>query len=184
LQKRFGRTFKIDDDADHDIDDERDDERDNGNGNDEPRHIVDELADLLVEGGSPDGEVTREQALQWLLHSERGQALVARMVRARKRDSNRKDSSMTRTETLTRIVKQAGGLGPLCRKIVKRGTTDVLEAELTGMITAAAVAEYPNLTSEAAFAKLYTGPNGEDFRRAVAVARAAQFANSAYPYPR
>src|SRR5262249_13494206 len=143
---------------------------DGGNG-DNAEHLVSTLADLMVEAGSADGEVTREDALRYLLHSERGQALVSRMAKTRKRD-NRKDFSMTRTETLSRIVKQAGGIGPLCRKIVKRGTTDVGEAELVGMITAAAKAEYPDMDNSRAFAKAFCGPNGEMLRRAVEVAKA------------
>src|SRR6516164_5655269 len=95
LQQRYERIFKadesdVDDEPETDTDDDRldgdaDDNRldgdngsdsENGNGN-EPRHLVSQLADLMVEAGSADGEVTREQALQYLLHSERGQALVA-----------------------------------------------------------------------------------------------------------
>ena len=149
-----------------------DDDDDTANGGNGDRHAVDVLADLLVEAGSPDGPVDRQTVLQWLLHSRRGQALVTRMARHRKRASNRKDSGMTRTETLCRIVKQAGGLGQLCQKIVKRGTADVTEAELTGMITAAAKHEYPQLDDAQAFTRLYASPNGEVLRRALAVAKA------------
>ena len=155
--------------ADMSNDDDDDDTANGGNGD---RHAVDVLADLLVEAGSPDGPVDRQTVLQWLLHSRRGQALVTRMARHRKRASNRKDSGMTRTETLCRIVKQAGGLGQLCQKIVKRGTADVTEAELTGMITAAAKHEYPQLDDAQAFTRLYASPNGEVLRRALAVAKA------------
>jgi len=80
---------------------------------------------------------------------------------------------MTRTETLTRIIKQAGGLGPLCKRIIKRGTSEIDEAELTGMITEAAKAEYPDLDDARAFTKLFAGPNGEMLRRAVMIAKAA-----------
>ena len=137
----------------------------------------------MAEAGSSDGEVPREDALRYLLHSERGQAFVSRLAQARKRDI-RKDSSMTRTETLSRIVKQAGGIGPLCQKIIKRATAEVTEAELTGMITAAAKAEHPGMDDARAFAKAFTGPDGEMLRRAVMIAKATQFANSAYPWPR
>src|SRR6516165_9421903 len=76
LQQRYEKIFKADDepddiDDDH-VDDDIDEERldgdngsdsDNGdNGNNEPRHLVDQLADLMVEAGSSDGEVTREDA--------------------------------------------------------------------------------------------------------------------------
>ena len=77
---------------------------------------------------------------------------------------------MTRTEELTRVVRKAGGLGPLCQKIVKRGRSDVSEPELVGMITESAKHEYPHLTSEAAFTKMYAG--NELLRRALQVAKA------------
>ena len=62
-------------------DDIEEDEVDNGNSNAD-RHEIDVLADLLVEACSPDGEVSREGALRWLLHSRNGAALVARLAQA------------------------------------------------------------------------------------------------------
>jgi hypothetical protein len=119
-----------------------------------------------------DDEVTREQALQRLLHSERGQALVASVAQHRKR--NRKGFQMTRSETLRVMVKRHNGIAGLCQHIIKTGASDVSEAELTGMITAAAKAEHPDMDDTRAFAKLYTSPNGETLRRAIAIAKAAQ----------
>jgi hypothetical protein len=172
LQKCFGgRVFKIDDDADDDTDDDLDDDSDNGNG----RHVVDELADLLVEGGSPDGEVTREQALQWLLHSARGQSLVARMAAHRKR--NRKGFQMpTRQEVLKGYVRSAGGVIPLCKRIVAKGTTDITEHELTQLAVDAAKREYGISDDAKAFTRMFTdtGPTGETLRKAVQVAKVAQ----------
>jgi hypothetical protein len=152
-------------------DDEITDDGDGGND----RHLVDTLADLLVEGGGPDGPIDRQTALRWLLHTRRGQALVTRMARHRKRASNRKDFPMTRTQELTRIIRKAGGLDGLVRSINKSGTSPLSEPELTGAITAAAKAEFPHLDDCQAFTKLFTatGPNGEMLRRAVMVAKAA-----------
>jgi hypothetical protein len=151
-------------------DDTTDDRLDGDSDDDNGKHVVDQLADLIAEAGSRDGEISRQDALRWLLHSPHGAALIARVAQS-KRASNRKDSTMTRTETLTRIVKQAGGLGQLCEKIVKRGTADVSEGELVGMATEAAKQEFPHLTSEAAFTKLYA--SSEVLRRAIMVAKAA-----------
>jgi hypothetical protein len=188
LQKRFGRAFKIEDDADHDSDDDRldaddiDNDRDdsgnnggnsgNGDNGNEPRHVVDELAYLLVEGGSPNGEITREQALQWLLHSERGQALVARMAQHRKRKGN----SMNRSEQLRVVVKRAGGIMSLCKSIATSGRSNVTEHELTQLIVDAAKREHPDLSDAQAFARAFgaAGPNGETLRKAVAIAKAVQ----------
>jgi hypothetical protein len=177
MQRRLARIFKQDDEPDDGDDDAIDDDRldgDNGDNGTGPRHVVDELADLLVEGGSHDGPIDRQTALQWLLHSERGQALVTRMAQARKRATNRKDFQMTRSEVLRSIVKRHNGIAGLCKHIVAKGAADVTEAELTGMITATAKAEYPHLTSEAAFSKMFCGPDGETLRRAMQVAMFTQ----------
>jgi hypothetical protein len=171
LERRYQRIFKADDTSE---DDDRDDDNGNGNGDNE-RHIVDQLADLLVEAGSDgDGKLSREDALRYLLHSTRGQALVGRMAGAARKRATRKASTMTRSETLRRIVTKTGGLGPLCRKIVKRGSTEVSEAELTGMLISQAEATYPNMTSEAAFSKMFCGPDGLVWRQAIQIAKATQ----------
>jgi hypothetical protein len=193
LQQRYERIFKadesdVDDEPETDIDDDRldgdaDDERLDGDNGDNDEHLISTLADLMVEAGSADGEVTREDALQYLLHSERGQQLVSRMAAARKRANNRKGFTMNRSEQLRAVVKQAGGLGPLCQKIVKRGSAEMSEAELVGMITSFAKATYPGMDDSRAFSKMFCGPDGETLRRAVEVAKATQFANSAYPWP-
>jgi hypothetical protein len=176
MKRRLARIFKQgdepDDDADNGDDDAIADDRldgDNGNG---PRHVVDELADLLVEGGSPDGEVTREQALQWLLHSERGQALVARMAQHRKR----KAFTMNRSEQLRAVVKRAGGIMPLCKHIAATGRSDVSEHELVSLLVTELKRAEPDLSDAAAFSKAFSaaGPNGELLRRAVGIAKAAQ----------
>jgi hypothetical protein len=151
-------------------DDDSDDDHLDANGGNGDRHVVDTLADLIAEAGTADGKVTRQDALRWLLHSPHGAALIARVARGKRASNRKKDSTMTRTQTLTRIVKQAGGLGPLCQKIVKRGSADVTEAELTGMITAAAKHEFPHLDDARAFTKLYA--SSEVLRRAVQIAQA------------
>jgi hypothetical protein len=141
--------------------------------NRELRHVVDELADLLVEG---DGEITREQALQWLLHSERGQALVARMAAHRKRATSKgKAFTMNRSEQLRAVVKRAGGIMPLCKRIAATGRSDVSEHELTQLVVDAAKREYPDLSDAQAFAKAFAAatPEGEILRRAVQVAKVA-----------
>jgi hypothetical protein len=164
------------DEGDDDMQKRHDDDADDEHGDNGQRHIVDELADLLVEGGSPDGEVTREQALQWLLHSTRGQALVARMAQHRKRATNKgKAFTMpTREEVLKGYLKAAGSLDRLAAQIVKRGTTDIAEAEMVGMITATAQRE-SGLSEERAFSRLYTDPSprGLMLRKAVNICKAA-----------
>ena len=84
---------------------------------------------------------------------------------------------MTRTETLTRIIKQAGGLDGLVRSINKSGTSPLSEPELTGAIIATAKAQFPDLDDAQAFTKLFTSPNGEGLRRAVMIAKGSPPAN-------
>jgi len=50
--------------------------------------------------------------------------------------------------------------------------TTIREPELTGMATEYAKHEYPGLSDEQAFTRLYASPNGELLRRALAVAKA------------
>jgi hypothetical protein len=52
------------------------------------------------------------------------------------------------------------------------GMTTIREPELTGMATEYAKHEYPGLSDEQAFTRLYASPNGELLRRALAVAKA------------
>jgi hypothetical protein len=85
-------------------------------------------------------------------------------------DEEEEAKMMTRTQTLTRIVRKAGGLAPLCQRIVKRGYSDISEAELTGMATELAKHEYPSMDDAQAFTRLYAG--NELLRRALMVAKA------------
>jgi hypothetical protein len=161
VRQRFERIFK-DDAADDDIDDDNGNGNGNGNGN-EPRHLVDQLADLLVEGGSADGEITREQALQYLLHSERGQALVARMAAHRKQQTDKGTSPMHSTDSVHRIAKA----------FVKSGRSFMSEHDLVKKIEEYAKATHAHLSGAQAFAKVFTAatPEGDLFRKAVQVAK-------------
>jgi hypothetical protein len=183
LERRYEKIFKADDirddsddeerlDDDIDDDEERlDDDSGSGNGN---GNLVDQLADQLVEAGSPDGAITREQALQYLLHSERGQALVARMAAHRK--SNRKDFQMTRDETLRSIVKRHNGVVGLCKHINATGAAIVTEHELVALATEQAKRQYGISDDARAFAKMFTdtGPDSQMLQKAVQITKVAQ----------
>ena len=136
---------------------------DDDNDDDGQRHIVDELADLLVEGGSPDGPVTREHALQWLLHSERGQALVARMARARKRTSKGK-SVMDKTPAVLNLAKA----------FADEGVSFMPEAHLSAMIEQYALRDQRSGETPAqCFARVVCAdsPEGLTFRKALQACR-------------
>jgi hypothetical protein len=155
LQRRYERIFKADTSDD--------DDTDNGNGNGE-RHLIDELADLLVEAGSPDGEVSRESALQWLLHSRNGQAFVSRMAQARKR-TNKGDIMTNKEDTAVTLAKA----------FVDSGGSFLTESQLTEKIN-----EYAQLSRQSgeslhqAFARVFAGNTAEAklFRQAVAICKA------------
>jgi hypothetical protein len=98
------------------------------------------------------------------------------MSQHRKRATdNRKVITKNRSEHLRAVVKQAGGVTALCKRIVRDGSSgDISEAELTGMITAAAKAEHPDMDDARAFAKMFCGPTGETLRRATQLAKFGQ----------
>jgi hypothetical protein len=155
-RKRFERIFKNDtaDDADAD-------------------HVVSQIADLLVEAA--DGEVSRQAAMHWLLNTPGGRALIGHLSRLKRATNKGKAFTMNRSEHLAAVVRKAGGVDGLAKRFVRDGTSgDISEAEWTGMLTATAKALYPELDDARAFAKLYTGPNGETLRRATQVAMFTQ----------
>jgi hypothetical protein len=177
-RKRFARIFK---DNAADDEDETDDDELGEDGNAD--HLVSQIADLLVEAGSSDGAVSREQALRWLLHTRDGQGLVARMAQHRKqidaafKRANRKGFTMTRDETLRSVVKRHGNVVNLAKFICSQGTTDLSEHELTALAVAEAKRLYPDIKDDArAFAKMFTdtGPTGATLRQAVGIAKAVQ----------
>jgi hypothetical protein len=180
MQRRLARIFKQGEEPDDHEDDELDADNGNDNGDNGERHLVDQLADLLVEAGSSDGEVLRQDALRWLLHSRDGQALVGRMAAHRKQIDaaiNRKGFQMpTRQEVLKGYVRSAGGVIPLCKRIVAKGVTDISEHELTQLAVDAAKREYGISDDARAFAKMFTdtGPTGDTLRQAIQLAKVAQ----------
>jgi hypothetical protein len=158
IARRFERIFKAADDAEDETNAD-DDTDDDSNGE---RHLVDELADLLVEAGTDDGALSREDALRYLLHSERGQALVARMAQARKHSTN------TRTATMDHAVVK------IAKAFVRTGKAFMSEDELTKLIYD--YAQHGRLTGETphqTFTRAYTAATAEGqlLRRAVAVAK-------------
>ena len=126
------------------------------------------LADLLVEASSTDGEVSREDALRWLLHSKEGSALIARLAQAGKHQ--------TKGTPMDATLKIAKG-------IAETGESWLTEAELTEKIFAFAQHDRrAGETPEQAFARHFTGSNeqGQIFRKAVQVAKTG----SLHPFPR
>jgi len=146
VANRLRQIFKAD--APEDDDDETD-------AADGQPH-VDQLADLLVEAGTSDGSLSREEALRWLLYTRDGSALIARMR------THKRKSSMENIATIAKCVAESG-------------RSWLSEAELTAKIFKHAQASrLPNESPEQAFAKVFAAdtPEGVAFRTAVAVAKA------------
>jgi hypothetical protein len=149
IARRFERVFKADaNDEDETNDDETNDDETNDATDDGDR----QLADLIAEG---DGEITRQDALRWLLHTERGQALVARTKRT--------------TMTTAPVLK-------IAKALADAGRSFVTECDLTKMIEEYALrGRQAGETPEQAFARVFAADDAEGrlFRKAVAVAKQA-----------
>src|SRR5215469_332441 len=110
-------------------------------------------------------------------NGDNGNGHDARMAQHRKRASNRKGFKMpTRQEVLKGYVRSAGGVIPLCKRIVAKGVSDISEHELTQLAVDAAKREYGISDDAKAFAKMFTdtGPTGDTLRRAIQIAKVAQ----------
>jgi hypothetical protein len=93
--------------------------------------------------------------------------------------------TMNRSEQLRAVVKSAGGIVSLAKRIVRDGTSDgITEHELTSLIVEHAKRAQPDLSDAQAFAKMFcdTSPAGETLRRAVNVAKQAGLLDASGPY--
>ena len=137
-----------------------------GGGND---HHASKVADLLVESGKhPD----RQAALDHLLHTARGQALLRRM---HKQHEDQPTMSTTPEQKLSDLVKRAG-ITAIAAQIVKSDSAfSIDEHELTRLTIEHAKREHPQLTDAQAFAKVYSAQDegGVILRKAFNVVKAA-----------
>jgi hypothetical protein len=125
-------------------------------------HHANKVADLLVEAGShPD----RASALDHLLHTSRGQALLSRM--------HKKDEPMSSTshsEFVSSVVKQYGIVALAKSMVQDQKAYGLDEHTFTQLATEHAARLYPNDRPDTAFAKLFESE--ESVRRACAIAKA------------
>jgi hypothetical protein len=161
VARRFERVFK--NDADEDETNADDDTNNDGGG---ARHLVDQLADLIAEGGSTDGKISRQDALRWLLHTRRGQALVTRVGKNDERTAN-----------------MVFPIHKVAKAIAESGTSWLTEQQLTEKIFDHAQRDRRSgETPEQAFARHFNASDeqGIALRKAVQVARVGSF----HPFPR
>jgi hypothetical protein len=110
------------------------------------RHIS-RLADLICEARPG---VTRSQALDWLLHTKSGQAMI---VRTNKRKDTKPVDKMQTLETF--VKNNDGGMLSICKHIVGGGEAKLTEANFTKLATEAAKRDYPNDRPDTAFSKYF-----------------------------
>jgi hypothetical protein len=137
-------------------------------------HHASTVADLLVEAGShPD----RSAALDYLMHSSRGAALLHRMSKAARTE---KETSMTSHTELVRDVVKQYGLIAFCKSMVQDQKSYGLdEHQFTRLATEHAQRVYPNDRPDTAFSKLYQSE--ESVRRACQIAKSMPFQVSLEP---
>jgi hypothetical protein len=121
-------------------------------------HHASKVADLLVEAGK---YPHRAAALDHLLHSASGQALLARMHKAA-------EPAKEQPMTLENILKDFGPI-KICKHICDVGKTGYSEFALVSALTKYAAEQHPELTEAQAFAKLYENAS---VWQAIAVAKA------------
>jgi hypothetical protein len=127
-------------------------------------HHASTAADLLVESGR---FPHRTAALDHLLNSTRGAALLQRMHKA---DQTAKDSPM---DTVYDIMK-AGSIAGVCAAVVAKRRTSISQDDLVSAVSKVARERWPELSEAQAYAKVDADPiEGPVLRQAVNVTKAS-----------
>jgi hypothetical protein len=129
-------------------------------------HRASQIADLLVEAGS---RPNRSAALDYLMHSPHGAALLHRMS---------KKETIPMKDTLEAILKDSTPVN-VCKAIVARDRSPCGEHELVAALTKRASELRPELRPDQAFSKLFEAE--ESVRRACAIAKSMPFLVSLDP---
>ena len=128
-------------------------DRNRNDGGNASVHPAVQIATLLVASGKFPGHA---QALDHLLNTSRGQALLQRMHKADQ--TTAKENSMDKFETLRDIAK-AGGIVAVAKAILDENRSyGISEEEFVELASESAQAEFPSLSKAQAFAKLYRIP--------------------------
>jgi hypothetical protein len=152
------------DDGDDDSGDRENGERNDGGGASD--HSIAQLARLLVASGKFGDHA---QALDHLLNTPYGAALLHRTRAHKAKDHPMQDS-------LTAIMKDAG-IAATCAIIIAKGSTTITESELVEAATKVAAERHPNMSPAQAFERVYSDQSEEGLalRKAVAIAKAMPF---------
>jgi hypothetical protein len=150
LEKADRDTFeKIFEKADDDGGDRENGDHDRDGGGGLANHPVVQLARLLVASGKFGDHA---QALDHLLNTARGVALVRTHKAATEKESN--------MDSIHAIMK-SGGIGATCAAIVAKGSTSISEHALVDAATSVASDRHPELSPAQAFSKVFTDSTDE-----------------------
>ncbi len=145
--------------------------------------IPDDLLDKVVQ--MHEGQMTRAEALQWLLSDPTGRE-VARQSRNKRGDSSMSSVEKLKAERLAKLQ----ALGPVeIAKSVLAGhderNFDLTEEEFSELIRHAAQKAHPGLSKAQAFTKVFGAPTEEGvlLRKARAAIMSTSTASTAYPFP-
>jgi hypothetical protein len=131
------------------------------------------LARLLAASGKfPD----HAQALDHLLNTSHGQALIARLKAA----ETEKDPPM---QDSVHAIMKSGSIATTCAAIIQKGSTTITEHELVEAATKVAAERHPELSPSQAFAKIYTAATDEArvLQKAISIAKAMPFVADSTP---
>jgi hypothetical protein len=126
-------------------------------------HVVSQIADLLAEASQ--GKTTRAEAINWLMSSRGGRALLTHLAQF-KRATDKRTTAMDNTAPVVKIAEA----------LAETGTSFMSESELTQKIFEYAQFERrANESPHQAFARTFTANTAEAelFRKAVAVCKSA-----------
>jgi hypothetical protein len=159
----FRDDFDISDLSDDQIDALREalgDDDDDDDKATRQKHEVEQIADLLVMANP---NLTKPAALHHLLNHRNGQALLARTRKALAKRKEQRMQSYNKPADVVRVMKG----------IADSGSTTITEAEATAAITPYGKSVFPDLTPDAAFAKVFEASDatGLAFRKAIAVTK-------------
>jgi hypothetical protein len=143
-----------------------DDDDDDAQSKGLTQHEIATFADMVVETSG--GTWTRPQALHFVMHSPRGNAMVHRLRGAVGKALAKKKEQKMQPETFEEMCKSMG-IERIAAAVVKRGHSSAIsEVEFTSAVTALAQKRHPTLRPDVAFSKLF----GEQSEQAATLRRA------------
>jgi hypothetical protein len=149
------------------------------------KHVSD-IADLIVTAGN--GEITKPDALSFLLYHQRGRTMAHRLASRHKRSPQQKEQQQMKSTSMDDIRKQAALLDDIMRsQIVKQGHLMAFAKSVTDGEVICSESQLTKMICEHAerngttFAKLFSAQDadGVTLRKAITAARDANWSKAA-----